>query len=197
MATQPQLKLPFSVKLRKKLEFVLPIYSRADISFETRPNFPDRFIEFLIVLQSIMCASVPLMEFAESECHQRIKENEKDRDLCLILSKYYHEHSIEEKGHDAWLLDDLHSLGISPEKVLSHKPPATVAELVGSQYYWIHHLHPVTLLGYILVLEGYPLTQEDLDRIMKKTGFAASAFRTLSEHSSLDVHHLEELFSRA
>jgi pyrroloquinoline quinone (PQQ) biosynthesis protein C len=167
----------------------MPVYSRADHSFEERPNFPDRFIEFLIALQSIMRASVPLMRSAESECGQRITDE--DRNLCVLLGKYYHEHSIEEKDHDEWLLNDLNSLGISREKILSQKPLPIVAELVGSQYYWIHHLHPAALLGYILVLEGYPLTQADLDRIMKKTGFPANAFRTLLEHSSLDVHHLK------
>jgi len=174
-----------------KLEFVLPVYTRADLSFEERPSFPNRFKEFLIVLQSIMRASVPLMKTAEAECNQRMRDE--DPDLNILLGKYYHEHSIEEEDHDEWLLDDLNSLGISREQVLSEKPRAIVAELVGSQYYWIHHLHPVTLLGYIMVFEGYPLNQGDLDRIIKKTGFSEKAFRTLSEHSSLDAHHLEEL----
>jgi len=31
--------------------------------------------------------------------------------------------------------------------------------------------------------------------MMKRTGFPKAAFRTLAEHSSLDVHHLEELNS--
>ena len=33
---------------------------------------------------------------------------------------------------------------------------ATAAALVGAQYYWIRHVHPVALLGYVMLLEGYP-----------------------------------------
>jgi hypothetical protein len=174
-----------------KLEFVMPVYANADRSFEERPNFSEHFVKFLIALQKIMQASVPLMKTAEAECLK--STSIEDRNLNNLLEKYYREHSIEETDHDAWLLNDLNFLGLSREEVLSRKPPEIVAELVGAQYYWIRHLHPVTLLGYILVLEGYPLGQEDLDRMMKKTAFAPEAFRTLAAHSSLDVHHLEEL----
>jgi len=152
-----EFRTSLSTRVRMKLEFVLPVYSRADRFFEDRPNFPSRFVDFLVVLQSIMRASVPLMKTAEAECNLRALA--KDRDLNLLLEKYYHEHSIEEKDHDEWLLDDLNILGIKRERVLSEKPREDVAELVGSQYYRIHHLHPVTLLGYILILEGYPLKQ--------------------------------------
>jgi hypothetical protein len=174
-----------------KLEFTLGDYFRADHSFEERPNFSARFKEFLIVLYSIMRASVPLLKTAEDACEQKITNE--DRDLNLLLKEYYHEHSLEEENHDEWLLNDLTLLDIPREQVISVKPRSIVGELVGSQYYWIHHLHPVTLLGYILVLEGYPLNPGDLDRLMKKTGFSKEAFRTLADHSSLDVHHLEEL----
>jgi hypothetical protein len=42
--------------------------------------------------------------------------------------------------------------------VLGRIPSPTIAALVGSQYYWIQHVHPVGLLGYIVLLEGYPQT---------------------------------------
>jgi len=185
---QPRYKTPFSSRLRLKLRLVLPIISKADRSFEQRKDFPNRFKDFLIIVHSIIRASVPLMKAAELECKQLKGDN-----LCSDLAKYYHEHSIEEMNHDEWLIDDLKLLEVSREEVLSKKPSQTVAELVGSQYYWIHHLHPCYLLGYILVLEGYPLGKKDLDRLLKKTGFPEKSFRTLAEHSSLDVHHLEEL----
>ena len=37
-------------------------------------------------------------------------------------------------------------------------PPPSVAGLVGSQYYWILHHHPVAFLGYVALMEGYPPT---------------------------------------
>ena len=32
---------------------------------------------------------------------------------------------------------------------------ANVATLVGAQYYWLRHVHPVSLLGHMAVMEGY------------------------------------------
>jgi len=183
-------RTPFSTRLRLKLQLVLPTISAANRSFERRRDFPDRFKVFLVTVHSIIRASVPLMKAAELECK---KTSADEKRLRSALAKYYHEHSIEEKNHDEWLLGDLKVLGMTHEEVLSKKPSQTVAEMVGSQYYWIHHLHPSCLLGYILILEGYPLTEKDLSRFVKKTGFPRKAFRTLEEHSSLDVHHLEEL----
>ena len=42
--------------------------------------------------------------------------------------------------------------------------------VVGAQYYWILHYHPVALLGWIGLLEGYPPAPEMLDELMARTG---------------------------
>jgi hypothetical protein len=42
---------------------------------------------------------------------------------------------------------------IEPAQTLSIRPSANVAALVGAQYYWILHHHPVALLGYMATLE--------------------------------------------
>jgi hypothetical protein len=64
---------------------------------------------------------------------------------------------------------------------------------VGAQYYWIFHYHPVALLGYIGLLEGYPPTIDTIDELMMSTGYSAKAFRTLRKHAELDPGHGEEL----
>ena len=69
----------------------------------------------------------------------------------------------------------------------------TVAGLVGAQYYWIFHYHPVALLGYIALLEGYPPTGELVDELTARTGYGAEAFRTLRLHAELDPGHRDEL----
>lgn len=166
---------------------MLPTVSEANQEFLNKDRFPDRFKNYLVAVHGIIRASVPLMKAAEFECSKIA-----DR-LCNLLSTYYSNHSMEEMHHDEWLLDDLGILGVSSRDVLGTKPPDAVAELVGAQYYWIHHLHPSSLLGYILVLEGYPITMKQIDDLVKKTGFPREAFRTLMEHSSLDVDHLREL----
>ena len=183
----------FSLRLRWKLEeFGLPDYFRADLSFEARPDFPRRFLEFLISLYTIMRASVPLLKAAEEECILRRADGDSDSNYSM-LAKYFGEHSVEEKDHDRWLLEDLSTLGLSTDEVLCRAPRRAVIELVGSQYYQINYVHPAILLGYIMILEGYPLNDRDLEQMREKTGFDSRAFRTLSEHSSLDSLHFKEL----
>jgi hypothetical protein len=64
---------------------------------------------------------------------------------------------------------------------------------VGSQYYWIEHVHPVGLLGYIALLEGYPPSPRDVAHLQAVTGYGAEAFRTLRLHADLDPHHGQDL----
>jgi hypothetical protein len=77
--------------------------------------------------------------------------------------------------------------------VLSRVPSPTIAALVGSQYYWVQHVHPVGLLGYIALLEGYPPARQDIDKMQASTGYGPAAFRTLLLHTDLDAHHGEDL----
>jgi hypothetical protein len=188
MSRKLHYQTPFSARLRLKLDLVLPTLLEADRKFFDRPHFANRFKEYLVTVHGVIRASVPLMKAAELECGEVRRDK-----LCSSLAKYFHEHSIEETDHDEWLLSDLNILGLSRQDVLSRKPLNEVAELVGAQYYWIHHLHPCSLLGYILALEGYPITKEELNEVIKRSKFPKAAFRTLLEHSSLDVHHLQEL----
>ena len=44
----------------------------------------------------------------------------------------------------------------SSAREIARPPAPAVAALVGAQYYWVLHHHPVALLGYIGLLEGYP-----------------------------------------
>jgi hypothetical protein len=66
---------------------------------------------------------------------------------------YLERHIEEERHHDEWTLDDLAAVGIEPAQTLAIRPTANVAALVGAQYYWILHHHPVALLGYMATLE--------------------------------------------
>jgi hypothetical protein len=84
-------------------------------------------------------------------------------------------------------------LGIPSSTVLSRPPSPTIAALVGAQYYWILHHHPVALLGYIALLEGNPPPPHLIGELMERTGLDRRAFRTLIAHGELDPHHREEL----
>lgn len=64
---------------------------------------------------------------------------------------------------------------------------------MGSQYYWIFHHHPVALLGYMEIAEGYPPTERQVADLMARTGYPRNAFRSLARHARLDLHHRDEL----
>ena len=110
------------------------------------------------------------------------------------LALYLTAHIPEERNHDQWLLDDLETLGVPRSEVLQRVPPPSVAALVGSQYYWVLHHHPVALLGYIAVLEGYPPSAAEVERVIARTELPRSAFRTLLEHADLDRTHRDRFF---
>jgi hypothetical protein len=95
--------------------------------------------------------------------------------------------------HDDWLLEDLERLGVERVRVLNWMPPPTVATLVGAQYYWIGHFHPIAILGYIAVLEGTPPIEAEIQAIAERTGISLDAFSTLVRHARLDPHHRDDL----
>jgi hypothetical protein len=55
------------------------------------------------------------------------------------------------------------------------------------------HYHPVAVLGYIALLEGYPPSPEMLDEMATRSGYPPEAFRTLRLHAELDPGHGAEL----
>jgi hypothetical protein len=73
-------------------------------------------------------------------------------------------------------------------------PPVEIARVVGAQYYWIDHFHPVAVMGYIAVLEGNPPTAETIEFLRHRTGLPDGAFSTLIKHGKLDARHGREAF---
>ena len=73
-------------------------------------------------------------------------------------------------------------------------PSPAVATLVGSQYYWLHHFHPVTFLGYVGFMEGSPPTPELVETLIERTGYPERGLSTPSaEHAELDPGHRDHL----
>jgi hypothetical protein len=149
----------------------------------------DRVPPFLILMHQIVRASVPLMAAARSKARARAAADP----VCRLLADYLSGHIEEERNHDVWLLDDLEAIGIARQDVLDDVTPPAVASLVGAQYYWIHHQHPVALLGYIRVLEGNPPTAAHVDRLRQQSALPPDAFRTYRLHGELDPGHVQEL----
>ena len=113
--------------------------------------------------------------------------------VAVRLADYLSRHIPEERHHDDWLLEDIEVLGWERGQVLARIPACPVAALVGSQYYWIHHVNPVALLGYIAVMEGDPPSPQLLAELVQRTGLPPGAFRTFFKHADLDAQHCTEL----
>ena len=145
--------------------------------------------EYLIRQHQIIRATVPLTEVAAERARALT-----DADPGASgLAGYLDEHIGEELGHDEDLLGDLEALGLEREDVLARVPSPTVASLVGSQYYWILHYHPIAFLGFVALMEGFPPTPALIQALMTRTGHPVEAFRTFAEHGELDPGHRERL----
>jgi pyrroloquinoline quinone (PQQ) biosynthesis protein C len=182
--------LSHSARLRQKLELLATPAFEASSALWTHSRFVELFPEYLSTVHCSTRASVTLMEAAQ----ERASHLAATDPVAAAMVQYLAKHIPEERHHDEWLLDDLEAVGVPRSEVLSRIPPATVAALVGAQYYWTFHYHPAALLGYLAVLEGYPVSADELDRVIARTGLPRRAFRTLLEHSDLDLDHRDELY---
>jgi hypothetical protein len=179
----------FSGQVRDLLGLLLPTLSERGTAFWNHPDLRVRYPRYLVATHTVIRASVPLMRVAAEEARTRFADDPTTPLLCAYLDQ----HIPEETGHDDWVLEDLERMGVPSAVALEHPPSTVVAGLVGSQYYYVRHVHPAVLLGYIAVLEGYP-PSEDLARIASaRTGYPVEAFRTLRKHAHLDPHHRRDL----
>ena len=164
-------------------------FARAYGALVEDPRLGELWPEYLVLQHQIIRATVPLTEAALA----RARELDGSDPLAGPLATYLEEHVGEELGHDETLLDDLELLGLDRATVLARMPSPAVAGLVGSQYYWIHHYHPIAFLGYVALMEGYPPTPELIDELVERSGHPRAAFRTYLEHAELDPGHRDHL----
>jgi Iron-containing redox enzyme len=178
-----------SARLRGKIELVSAPFGVACKTLFDHPRIAQLLPEYLVTTHSIIRATVPLMEEAADRARARA-----DGDAVAAgVAAYLTAHADEERDHDEWLLDDLELLGVDRAEVLARVPSPTVARLLGAQYYWAFHYHPVALLGYIALMEGYPPSPWLIEHLIARTGYRREVLRTFAEHGELDPHHRDEL----
>ena len=153
------------------------------------PRLGELWPEYLVQQHQIIRATVPLTRAALV----RARETAGADPIAAPLAAYLEEHVDEELGHDETLLDDLELLSVERADVLGRMPSPTVAALVGSQYYWILHYHPIAFLGFVALMEGFPPTPELIETLIARTGLPREAFRTYVEHADLDPGHRDHL----
>lgn len=157
-------------------------------SFWSSPDLAALYPELLVHAYAVVRASVPLMETARQEALRR------GDPVSLGVAAYLAKHIPEETGHDLWMREDLALLGVSAERLDDAPPSALAATMVGAQYFWIRHAHPVSILGYLAVLEGDPPDPAFYASAALRSGLPTAAFRTYALHAQLDPEHRDDLF---
>jgi len=151
------------------------------------PQLSELFPEFLFAMYGVTLATAPALRSAADRCAAMMGADP----LAASLRMYYMHHAQEETGHEEPILADLASFGISREQVLQRLPYPSVAALVGMQYYWMLHIHPVAYLGYIAVGEEPPAI-EFLKEVSDRAGIPLSSMSSHVMHAKLDLIHVEE-----
>jgi hypothetical protein len=175
--------------LRDRIRFARGELDAAAAALWAHPRLIELYPEFLFRNHAVIRASVPLMETAATACEPRVASDP----LAEGMFRYLTHHIPEERHHDDWVLEDLEVLGIARQDVLARIPPPSAAALVGAQYYWIRHFHPVALLGFIAVLEGTPPDVPYFEQVADRNGIPRAAFSNLLRHGKLDPRHRDDL----
>lgn len=176
--------------LRSKISlFSSALFAEAD-RFWNNADFPRVYRTYLCHAHSIVRATVPLMRAAIESLKQ---PRYADDPLAPPMIRYLEQHAEEETGHDEWLLDDAEALGMSRSEVLTWRPGQNSSHIVGAQYYWIHHYHPVAFLGYIAVMEGDPASYKFFENVAIRNNLPMEAISSFLYHSKIDPTHKADL----
>jgi hypothetical protein len=178
-----------SSRLRRKVDLASGPFGRACARLVNHPRITEVWPEYLIANHAIIRATVPLMETTRDHAAALAPRDP----VAAGVATYLDQHIAEELDHDVWLLEDLELLGVEPDRLLGGVPSPAAAALVGSQYYWVLHVHPVTILGYLSFMEGFPPATPLVEGLIERTGFPRESFRTVFEHGELDHGHRDEL----
>jgi hypothetical protein len=178
-----------SERLTTKLQLVIPTMHRESHALFAQGDARETYIEWLRVTHAMIRATVPIMATAMDECLHRV-----DDPVAEGFARYLAKHIREEYGHDTWAAEDYAAAGCDPDDLRELIVGGPVAALVGSQYYWIRHVHPITLLGHMAVIEGYPPSPEMPARLAARTGLPLDAFRAIERHAVVDQRHRVDLY---
>lgn len=178
-----------SARLRSKIGLARSTLDSVAKTLWNHPELRTLYPEFLFRNHAVVRASVPLMRTALLSCRSRFSSDP----LTPGLVSYLEQHIPEEMHHDEWILEDLQVLGFVRAEILARIPPVSASLLVGAQYYWILHVHPVALLGYIAVLEGTPPDANYFARVLRRASITERAASNIFRHAKLDPRHRDDL----
>jgi pyrroloquinoline quinone (PQQ) biosynthesis protein C len=140
------------------------------------------YLDFLSQAYHHVKNTAPLLALAASRC---------DPQDSLYQSALF-EYLDEERGHEAWILEDIQALGGDADAVSREKPRLPCKVMIGHAYYIVDHVSPYGLLGMIHVLEGMAVALASKAVAALRTSISpagADGFKYLTTHSDLDVQH--------
>ncbi|OIJ64388.1 hypothetical protein WN71_029725 [Streptomyces mangrovisoli] len=178
-------------QLRTVLDLVAPLLHAGAARLWHPHRVRERYLRYLVTMHTVIRASVPLMELALEHCRGASATDP----AAGPLGRYLPAHIARERHHDTWLLRDMAAAGLRPERELTRPPSPEVARMVGAQYYWVHHFHPLCLLGYVAVLELNAPEPALVPLLAHRTGLPADAFETVRLHAEIDAGHSAEVLA--
>ena len=175
-------------RLAEKTRFMRARTFHVTTQFLRHDHLAQLFPEFLFRSQCIVRAIVPLMEEAI-----RVARQKPEDPVSTPLIDYLLQHIEEERDHDEWCIRDLGALGMTRAEVFARMPPPNVAAMVGAQYYWVRHHHPISILGYLASIDLYPPSVQQIEEMIRATGLPRPAFESMLVHARIDQDHKTEL----
>lgn len=104
-------------------------------------------------------------------------------------------HYIEEEvGHQEWILNDLHYLGVDKQQIRNGKPELATELMVSYAYDTIARGNPVSLFGMVYTLEktSSTIATYAAEKIVTALDLPANAMSYMVSHGSLDVVHMQD-----
>ena len=147
----------------------------------------DEYRVFLHDMYHIVWHFCPVMAAAAARCDERYRG---------VRFELY-ERIEEEKGHDAWVLEDIEAMGGDVRAAQGTPPSAPAQAMIAFNYYASERVHPCSVLGMLYMLEvvssvyGGKVADSIAHALGRDVG--KGGFKFLSSHATLDVDHMAKL----
>ena len=128
----------------------------------------------------------PVMERAEARC----------ADFPEVRGELV-ERIAEERGHEAWVLEDIEALGGDVDAAREGPPSAPVQAMIAFNYLGAERGHPCSVLGMLYTLEVvssvYGGRAADSIAQAIQRDVSGAGFKFLLSHASMDAEHMAKL----
>ena len=187
--------LPWSAskRLRGILELVMPLLFGPNRALLSHSQLARLYPGWALTFYQLARVFLPLMETALVRARMLAGTDPVAATLAEYLARHIEEERHGVQGDGEAHLPDLEILGVDPDKARRRTLPPAIAALAGYHYDWILHRHPIALLGFFEVVEGYPPPVWAVEDLIARSGLPRAGFRFLLQHADLDLEHRDEL----